>query len=62
MSGDEGWGFETRAVHGGQKADEATGAITVPIHLATTFVQSAPGQHRGYEYARTSNPTRAALE
>ena len=56
------WGFETRAVHVGQEPDEATGAITVPIHLATTFVQSAPGQHRGYEYARTSNPTRAALE
>ena len=56
------WGFETRAVHGGQEPDEATGAITVPIHLATTFVQSAPGQHRGYEYSRTSNPTRAALE
>ena len=63
MSGDEGaWGFETRAVHVGQEPDEATGAITVPIHLATTFVQSAPGQHRGYEYSRTSNPTRAALE
>ena len=63
MSGHEwDWGFDTRAVHGGQEPDEATGAITVPIHLATTFVQSAPGQHRGYEYARTSNPTRAALE
>ena len=56
------WGFETRAIHVGQEPDEATGAITAPIHLATTFVQSAPGQHRGYEYARTSNPTRAALE
>lgn len=56
------WGFETRAIHAGQKPDEATGAITVPIHLATTFVQPAPGQHRGYEYSRTSNPTRAALE
>jgi len=56
------WGFDTRAVHVGQEPDEATGAITVPIHLATTFVQSAPGEHRGFEYARTSNPTRAALE
>ena len=56
------WGFETRAIHVGQEPDEATGAITVPIHLATTFEQSAPGQHRGYEYSRTSNPTRAALE
>ena len=56
------WGFETRAVHVGQEPDEVTGAVTVPISLATTFAQPAPGQHRGYEYARTSNPTRAALE
>ena len=63
MSGHEdAWGFETRAVHVGQEPDETTGAITVPIHLATTYVQAAPGQHRGYEYSRTSNPTRAALE
>ena len=63
MTGDEGaWGFETRAIHVGQEPDEATGAITVPIHLATTFVQPAPGRHRGYEYSRTSNPTRVALE
>ena len=59
-SGD--WGFDTRAIHVGQEPDEATGAITVPIHLATTFVQAAPGQHQGFEYARTSNPTRVALE
>ncbi len=56
------WGFDTRAIHVGQEPDEATGAITVPIHLATTFVQEAPGQHQGFEYARTSNPTRVALE
>ena len=56
------WGFETRAVHVGQEPDETTGAITVPINLSTTFVQSAPGQHRGYEYSRTANPTRTALE
>ncbi len=54
--------FETQVVHAGQAPDETTGAITVPIHLATTFVQSAPGQTRGYEYSRTSNPTRASLE
>ena len=60
--GEEAWGFETRAVHAGQEPDETTGAITVPIHLATTYVQSAPGQNRGFEYSRTSNPTRAALE
>ena len=59
---EDAWGFETRAIHVGQDPDEATGAITVPIHLATTFVQPAPGQHKGYEYSRTSNPTRAALE
>ena len=59
-SGD--WGFDTRAIHVGQEPDEATSAITVPIHLATTFVQAAPGQHQGFEYARTSNPTRVALE
>ncbi|MDE0236740.1 MAG: aminotransferase class I/II-fold pyridoxal phosphate-dependent enzyme, partial [bacterium] len=56
------WGFNTRAIHVGQEPDEATGAITVPIHLATTFVQDSPGQHQGFEYARTSNPTRVALE
>ena len=61
-SPDDAWGFETRAIHVGQEPDETTGAITVPIHLATTFVQPAPGKHRGYEYSRTSNPTRAALE
>ncbi len=61
--GDEhNWGFQTRAIHAGQEPDSDTGAITVPIHLATTYVQSTPGQHRGYEYSRTSNPTRAALE
>jgi cystathionine gamma-synthase len=59
---EDAWGFETRAIHAGQEPDETTGAIVVPIHLATTFVQPAPGQHRGYEYSRTSNPTRAALE
>ncbi len=61
-SGSGQWGFDTRAIHVGQEPDEATGAITVPIHLATTFVQAAPGQHQGFEYARTSNPTRVALE
>ena len=61
-SSSDNWGFDTRAIHVGQEPDEATGAITVPIHLATTFVQVAPGQHQGFEYARTSNPTRVALE
>jgi cystathionine gamma-synthase len=54
--------LETRVVHAGQEPDRATGAIVPPISLASTFVQDAVGEHRGYEYARSSNPTRAALE
>jgi cystathionine gamma-synthase len=57
-----GAGFETRAIHAGQDADAATGAVIVPIHLATTFAQDAVGKHSGFEYGRTGNPTRAALE
>ena len=55
-------GFETRAIHAGQEPDPITGAVVAPISLATTFAQSAVGQHAGYEYARTGNPTRHALE
>ena len=55
-------GFETRAIHAGQAADSTTGAVVTPISLATTFAQDEVGKHRGYEYARTGNPTRAALE
>ena len=55
-------GFETRAIHAGQEPDAATGAVVVPIGLATTFAQEGVGQHRGYEYGRSGNPTRAALE
>jgi cystathionine gamma-synthase len=58
----EGWGFETRAVHAGQDADPSTGAVVVPISLSTTFSQSEVGQHQGYEYARSGNPTRTAYE
>ena len=54
--------FGTKAIHAGQKPDPVTGAIMTPIYQTSTFVQSAPGEHRGYEYARTGNPTRAALE
>ncbi len=57
-----GDGFETRAIHAGQDPDPHTGAIVPPITLATTFAQDAVGKHRGYEYARSANPTRAALE
>ncbi len=54
--------FATRAIHVGQEPDSATGAITVPIYQTSTFAQSAPGVHKGYDYARTDNPTRTALQ
>jgi cystathionine gamma-synthase len=57
-----GLGFETRAIHAGQEPDPASGAVVTPITLATTFAQSAVGEHRGFEYSRSGNPTRAALE
>src|SRR5262249_11886795 len=56
------WGFATQAIHSGQDADPATGATVVPIYATSTYTQAAPGQHKGYEYSRTGNPTRAALE
>lgn len=59
---DEGDAFETRAVHAGPEPDPTTGAVVPPVSLASTFAQDAVGQHRGFEYARTGNPTRAALE
>jgi len=55
-------GFATTAIHAGQEPDPATGAVVVPIYQTSTFVQEELGKHKGYEYARTSNPTRAALE
>jgi cystathionine gamma-lyase len=55
-------GFSTRAIHVGQDADPATGATVVPIYATSTYTQAAPGQHKGYEYSRTGNPTRHALE
>ncbi len=54
--------FETLAIHAGQEPEVATGAVTVPIFQTSTFVQPEVGKHKGYEYARTGNPTRAALE
>jgi cystathionine gamma-lyase len=56
------YGFATRAIHAGQRPDESTGAIMPPIHLASTYVQPKLGQHKGYEYSRTQNPTREMLE
>jgi cystathionine beta-lyase/cystathionine gamma-synthase len=55
-------GFSTRAIHAGQEADPATGATVVPIYATSTFTQAAPGEHKGFEYSRSGNPTRAALE
>jgi len=55
-------GFRTDAIHAGQEPDPSTGAVSVPIFQTSTFVQEAIGKHKGYEYARTKNPTRLALE
>ena len=62
LQGRDAMGFSTDAIHVGQEPDPATGAIIVPIYQTSTFVQAELGKHKGYEYARTSNPTRAALE
>ena len=56
------WSFDTRAIHAGQEPDPATGAIMTPIFQTSTYVQSSPGKHLGYEYSRTHNPTRDAME
>jgi cystathionine gamma-synthase len=56
------FGFETRAIHAGQTPDETTGAVVTPIYQTSTYAQEAVGVHRGYEYSRTANPTRTALE
>ncbi|MSR31365.1 MAG: cystathionine gamma-synthase [Gemmataceae bacterium] len=55
-------GFSTRAIHAGQEPDSSTGAIMTPIFASSTFAQESPGKHKGYEYSRSGNPTRAALE
>jgi cystathionine gamma-lyase len=55
-------GFTTRAIHAGQDPDPSTGAVVVPIYQTSTFAQEAVGVHKGYEYSRSGNPTRAALE
>ena len=57
-----GWGFETRAVHTGQQPDAGSGAVVVPITLSTTFAQDGVGNHKGFEYSRSGNPTRSAYE
>ena len=61
-SGDEELDFGTRVIHGGQRPDPLTGAMMPPIYATSTYVQSSPGVHKGYEYSRTANPTRDALQ
>src|SRR3989442_12712121 len=54
--------FATRAIHAGQEPDPSTGAIMTPIYATSTYVQESPGKHKGYDYARSINPTRSAYE
>ena len=63
MSGDRrDHGFGTLAIHAGQSPDPVTGAVMTPIYLTSTYAQEGPGEHKGYEYSRTHNLTRFALE
>ena len=63
MSDDiNGQRFATRVIHGGQQPDPLTGAVMPPIYATSTYVQSSPGVHKGYDYSRTRNPTRDALQ
>ncbi|HJP57898.1 MAG TPA: cystathionine gamma-synthase [Gemmatimonadales bacterium] len=62
LPADRDHGFATRAVHAGQRPDPVTGAVMTPIYQTSTYVQEGLGRHKGYEYARTQNPTREALE
>src|SRR5262249_271831 len=55
-------GFSTRCVHAGQEPDPTTGAVMMPIYTTSTYVQQSPGVHKGFDYARTKNPTRMAFE
>ncbi|HAP30400.1 MAG TPA: cystathionine gamma-synthase, partial [Flavobacteriales bacterium] len=54
--------FNTKVIHAGLEPDKSTGAIMTPIYQTSTYVQASPGDHQGFEYSRTGNPTRAALE
>src|ERR1700686_3733835 len=54
--------FATRTIHGGQSHDPTTGAVMVPIYATSTYAQESPGVHKGYDYARSENPTPAAFE
>src|SRR3979490_1521462 len=54
--------FETLAIHAGQHPDPTTGAVMTPVYLTSTYAQEGPGEHKGFEYSRTRNPTRDALQ
>ena len=54
--------FSTRCIHAGQEPDPTTGAVMMPIYTTSTYLQQSPGVHKGYDYARTKNPTRMAFE
>ena len=56
------YGFATKSIHVGQEPESSTGAVIPPIFQTSTFAQESPGKHKGYEYSRTLNPTRKALE
>jgi cystathionine gamma-lyase len=62
MTDEANWGLGTRAIHGGQAPDPSTGAVMTPIYATSTYAQSSPGVHQGFEYSRTHNPTRFAWE
>ena len=62
MTSDNKLGFATRVIHAGQSPDPSTGAVMTPIYATSTYVQSSPGVHQGYEYSRSHNPTRFAYE
>ncbi|HBC55694.1 MAG TPA: cystathionine beta-lyase, partial [Gammaproteobacteria bacterium] len=62
MSANKSQGFQTRAIHAGQHPDPTTGAIMPPIVTSSTYVQKSPGEHSGFEYSRSQNPTRFAYE
>src|SRR6201994_3148476 len=62
MSKEKSHGFATRAIHAGQPPDPTTGAIMTPIYQTSTYVQQSPGVHKGFDYARSINPTRLAYE
>src|SRR6185295_696706 len=59
---DSNLGFGTRAIHAGQRPDPVTGAVMTPIYYTSTYAQAGPGEHKGFEYSRTHNLTRFALE